>query len=127
VKRAFDWTWKTIDLLRHLREALSGTIKFWERFKCPNGDIGYFYDANSSDPVQHQIGLLLHAIEETFETMEGLQQKLDVLHESCRDSADAVSRYFQLVAMRFLYGRPLVLTSKAQTSPEHRSQRSSTV
>ena len=111
MKKTFDWTWKTIQLLSRLRGALSGTIKFWERFN--SGDINYFLDLDSSDPVQHRIGLSLHAINETFETMEGLQGKLDILHESCRDSADAVSRCFYSIATLFLYNNPLLLTSKA--------------
>lgn len=73
---------------------LSGDIKCWERFKSPNGDIGYFSDIDSSPDASHRrrTRLSLRAINETFETLEGLQQKLLLLDKSCRNSAQDVSR-----------------------------------
>ncbi|PSS22711.1 hypothetical protein M430DRAFT_16661 [Amorphotheca resinae ATCC 22711] len=89
IKKTFDWTQQIIELLSRVLGVLSGDIKCWERFKSPNGDIGYFSDIDSSPDASHRrrTRLSLRAINETFETLEGLQQKLLLLDKSCRNSA----------------------------------------
>jgi len=82
-----------MELLSQLLDVLSETIKAWERFNSSNGDIGYFSDIESSlDASQHRTRLSPRAIGETFETLEGLQQKLLLLDKSCHNSAQAVSQ-----------------------------------
>ncbi|KAH8588290.1 hypothetical protein B0O99DRAFT_693577 [Bisporella sp. PMI_857] len=91
IKKSFDWTHQTMDLLSQLLDVLSETIKAWEIFNSPSGDINYFSDIYSSqDAQQPRTRLSLRAIKETMETMEGLQQKLFLLDKSCRNSAEAL-------------------------------------
>jgi hypothetical protein len=88
----FDWTLQTAELLRQLLNVLSENIKTWERFASANGDIGYFSDIDCSVGISQSHPLRsLHAIKETFETLEGLQHKLLRLEKSCQNSAQAVS------------------------------------
>jgi hypothetical protein len=89
-KKAFDWTRQIKEFLSRLRDPLSATIKFWERFNSSDGDIGFFLDVNSSDK-KNRVNLALREIKETFETLEELQRTLDTLVKSCDDYANAVS------------------------------------
>jgi hypothetical protein len=77
--------------VNRLRQTLSETIKLWEHFNSANGDIDYFSDSKSPDNFQDRIKLSLCEINETFQTLETLQRKLDGLIVLCKDSENAVS------------------------------------
>jgi hypothetical protein len=94
LKEIFDCTLQTIDLLSTLLAVLSKAIKAWQRFSSSNGDIGYFSRIHStleSDVSWHRVRESLSAINETFETMEDVEQTLVLLKGRCHDSAQAVS------------------------------------
>ena len=94
MKETFDSTLQAIDLLSKLVAVLEKTTKAWKRFSSENGDIGYFSRINSvpeSDIPQRCVRESILGINETFETLEDLQQTLISLKESCHDSAQAVS------------------------------------
>jgi hypothetical protein len=79
-----------MELLRQLIAVLSETTKAWERFTSVKGDIGYFSNIQSSlDNIS--ACQLIRAIQETFEGLEVLGQKLSELEKSCHNSAQAVS------------------------------------
>jgi hypothetical protein len=93
VKKAFDWTQQAIELLSQLLDVLSETIKAWDMFKSPNGDIGYFTDASTLPNTQKSpLHLSFHSIQETFEQLECLYRQLLKLDKSCKNSAQTVSR-----------------------------------
>ena len=91
VKKSFDWTHQTMELVSQLLDVLSETIKAWDIFNSSDGDIGYFSDIDSLDTPRFRTRLSLCAIKEIFEILEGLQRKLLFLEKSCRNSAEAVS------------------------------------
>jgi hypothetical protein len=81
-----------MELLNKLLDVLHKPLKAWESFNSSNGDIGYFCGTDSlPDSTQCRARLSLRAINEIFETLEGLQQTLLLLEKSCHHSADAVS------------------------------------
>lgn len=91
LKKSFDWTQQTIQLLNKLLSALSKTNEAWKRFDSRNGDISYFEDIDSSkDFANSRAWLLLRAIKETFGNLEDLEQKLRLSKGSCNNLAQAV-------------------------------------
>jgi hypothetical protein len=97
VKKTFDWTQQSKELLRKLQVQLSKTIAEWKRFSSKDGDIGYFQDikpptAPSKDPSKYRAGLALGTVKEMFEAMEELYQTLRHLQDDFKDSAKAVGR-----------------------------------
>lgn len=91
MKKTFDWTQQTRELLFRLLDKISEATKAWTRFNSLDGDIGYF-SGPSPNPSGSQHHRSLRAIKETFEMLEDLQQKLELLDKSCNNSAQAVSQ-----------------------------------
>jgi len=120
VKKTYDWTQKTRELLSQLINVLSELINEWEAFNSSNGDICYFSDvrgAQSTTQAHSRPSLLsikntldkifkattgdirtsqdhthrsLRAIKEMFEKLYILQQKLVALRDSSQNSAEDV-------------------------------------
>jgi hypothetical protein len=90
VKKSYDWTLRTTELLSLLMGVLSETVKAWDRFNCLDGDIGYFSDIDASPNVSNP-GRSLRAIKEAFEKLRDHQHKLQRLKECCDGFAQAVS------------------------------------
>ncbi|KAF2489385.1 hypothetical protein BU16DRAFT_180672 [Lophium mytilinum] len=92
VKEIFEWTLRTMRLLSRVLDVLSATVQAWERFKCHNGDIGYFRDSSTeTSPFPRQtIQRSLCAIDGKFEELTFLQEKLVALKETCNNSAEAL-------------------------------------
>jgi hypothetical protein len=101
-KKTYDWTQKTRELLNQLLNVLSGIIKAWETFNSSDGDIVYFSESDYSKAAsQRHAHRSLRAIKETFEELEGLQQKLVLLRDSSQDLAKDVSQSHFLFCNRF--------------------------
>lgn len=67
------------------RGVLSKTLKMWERFGGPNGDINYFSD------VEENAKNYLDGITESLEELMDLDQNLGHVQESCRQRKLTVS------------------------------------
>lgn len=67
-----------MNLVQHLRQCLSNSIRAWERFKDPSGDIAYFSDLDS--PVKH---IYIEEISENFEQLKDAEQIFIHLYEIC--------------------------------------------
>jgi len=92
-KKTYDWTQKTRERLNQLLNVLSGIIKAWETFNSSDGDVVYFSESHYSKAAsQHHAHRSLRVIKETFEELEGLQQKLVLLRDSSQDLAKDVSQ-----------------------------------
>jgi len=85
LKKIYDWTQPTIELLSNLEHDLSGLLQEWETFHSPSGDIGYF------SSISGRGSKLLWAIKETFEKLDFLRQRLVHLKDSSRRCAEDVS------------------------------------
>lgn len=88
MKETEEWTRQIVEFLNRLQDGLSETIKAWEIFNSPKGDVGYFSDIDFS---QKRYYGSLGMIQETFEALESHQRTLQKLSKSCRDSAQNVS------------------------------------
>jgi hypothetical protein len=88
VKETEEWTRQIVELLNRLQDSLSETIKAWEIFNSPKGDIDYFSDMDFS---RNRCRGSLGKIKETFETLESHQRTLQKLSKSSRDLAQNVS------------------------------------
>jgi hypothetical protein len=117
VKKTFDWTRQTAELLSRLNEALSGMITFWERFNSLHGDIGYFANIQSSEASKQHVESSLRAINDAFETLQGLQRALNLMSDFCQDYANAVSSIEIIVHLHCALRRNDLLTIPAATSP----------
>ncbi|KAE9371903.1 hypothetical protein N431DRAFT_341225 [Stipitochalara longipes BDJ] len=90
VEAAFDWTLKTLEILRRLTAALSDTLDAWAKFSAPGGDIGYFEDKDSNP--QHSSNIQrLHTIRRVFGELEGVYKAFLVLNKRCADYISTVS------------------------------------
>jgi hypothetical protein len=74
-----------------LRDVLSEKVKAWEAFRSAGGDIGYFQDVGSSRKIRFQASQALERINQTFETLKVLEQKLESLDQRCQKLAGFVS------------------------------------
>jgi hypothetical protein len=120
VKKTYDWTQKTRELLNQLINVLSELTNEWEAFKSSDGDIRYFSDIRDvqstaqacSDPSLYSIEdtpekifkdtneeirtsqdhthRSLRAVKEMFEKLHILRQKLVALRNSSQNSAEDV-------------------------------------
>jgi hypothetical protein len=76
VKKTYDWTHQTIELLTQLSDVLSETIKAWEMFTYPDGDICYFLNSRfSSGSGQDRLDLSLRVIKKNFWIIKGSPAK----------------------------------------------------
>jgi hypothetical protein len=91
MKEAFDWTLKTMDLLRRLDGVLSDTVGAWEMFSSPDEDIGYFRDTDAA-AISPNARRSLNAIKAIFRQLAGNRKKIDLLNKCCSDFSKAVSR-----------------------------------
>lgn len=79
-------------VLNQLLDVLSQSIKVWDTFSSPNGDIGYFSDVDTSTGKLHSnILVSLRGIKETIDALETLKDKLELLEKGCCKFAEAVS------------------------------------
>jgi hypothetical protein len=85
LEQIFHWIRLRIDLFTKLLGAVSATIRAWDKFILPDGDIGYFSDldcapdtATSREDYPMQ---LVRSIIESFEILEEIQGRLLVLKE----------------------------------------------
>jgi hypothetical protein len=85
MKESFDWALKTLELLCRLDGVLGDTVKAWESFNSPEGDIDYFSDIT---PSAHRS---LCAIQGDFRVLEGRQRRLLLLKNNCSEFSRAVS------------------------------------
>ena len=75
MKRSFNWTLQTMDLLSELHGALSETVEEWNTFISLDTDVGYFSDLDeplSNSPefrYAAHAGRSLRSIKETFERL----------------------------------------------------------
>jgi hypothetical protein len=76
-----QWNVQATELLRRLRLRVSQTLRVWERFDAPGGDICYFSDLLSDN----RISRLIHSIRESFEALEEIQDTLDDISKSCKE------------------------------------------
>ncbi|KAF2707121.1 hypothetical protein K504DRAFT_447157 [Pleomassaria siparia CBS 279.74] len=76
-KEELEWIVQTGDLLKHIRRRLSQSIKAWDRFDAPRGDICYFSDLLSKP----RITTSLCAIRESFESLKEIEQTVFYLDE----------------------------------------------
>jgi hypothetical protein len=90
-KEAFDWTQNTMKLIVSLLKVLSDTIKEWEDFSAPNGDIDYFRVIGSCPKQQHRTRLALEGVKQTFQTLKTVQRRLLSLKEWCTELTKIVS------------------------------------
>jgi hypothetical protein len=67
-----------------MQDCIARTIEVWLTFSSYDGDIRYFSDAG--------LDILLFAIKEKFEEIQGLQSRLMRLDRICEDFGKAVSR-----------------------------------
>jgi hypothetical protein len=86
MKESFDWALKTLELLRRLYGVLCDTVKAWEWFNSPNGDVNYFSDIS---PNSHRS---LCAMEGIFRQLEERQRRLLLLKNNCSEFSRAVSQ-----------------------------------
>ena len=68
-----------IELLHHIQERLSQTIRAWERFDDTGGDINYFSDLSGTYATVH-----IDRIRESFDELKELGSKLMYLDVSFR-------------------------------------------
>jgi hypothetical protein len=92
MKEAFAVTLKTMDLLRRLHGVLSGTTQAWASFKVPGGDIDYFRSIDAA-PICPNTKRSFIAINNSFQRLQGNQEKLVLLQKSCFDYARTVCRH----------------------------------
>jgi hypothetical protein len=80
-------------LLRKLRGRFSTTIRAWDRFDAPDGDVRYFSDiSNISEPQPKVVAnLVLNEIKEIFENLKDLENTLTSLDKSCEEYSKVVS------------------------------------
>lgn len=82
LKEKFELTVRTIELLRTLRGELSEVTGAWHKFSCPNGDIHYFASFEQSHSPRVGLGSV-RVVKETFDKLEGLNEKLRLLEDKC--------------------------------------------
>jgi hypothetical protein len=83
IQESLDKTLQTMQLLRKLRDSLSTTLRAYNRFDKPGGDIGYFADIEDCSFVQN-------SIVESFEKLTDLSLRLSSLDDSCKRFATHV-------------------------------------
>lgn len=84
IREAFDWTLKTMSLLRMLDGVLSGTIDAWKSFCSPDNDIGYFQDTDATARRS------FHSIQAIFRQLQDHQRRMVVLNESCSNFSETL-------------------------------------
>jgi hypothetical protein len=111
MKRSFNWTLQTMDLLSELHSALSETYEEWNIFISPDADVSYFSNLdeplNNSPEFRHaaHAGRSLRSIKETFERLRNHQQKLVLLR-------DSLTKFSQTVRWSIsTFSRPLFVMS----------------
>jgi hypothetical protein len=92
MKKSFNWTLQTMELLSELRGVLSETFEEWNTFISPDGDIGYFSDLDEfpNSPEFRHAGQSLRNIKEAFERLRNHRQKLVSLTDSLNKFSLAV-------------------------------------
>lgn len=70
-----------IELLQHLQERLSQTIRAWDRFDDTGGDINYFSDLSGTYATVH-----IERIRESFDELKDLGSILIHLDVSIREN-----------------------------------------
>lgn len=70
-----------IELLQHLQERLSQTIRAWDRFDDTGGDINYFSDLSGTYATVH-----IERIRESFDELKDLGSTLIHLDVSIREN-----------------------------------------
>lgn len=84
---------RTQELLSSLHDVLSSTLREYDLFICPDGDISYFSDliceANDSTP---SIRESLRQIKECFVCLQHPRCKLELLQHSCTKRMKDVSK-----------------------------------
>ncbi|KAH7355825.1 hypothetical protein BKA66DRAFT_266394 [Pyrenochaeta sp. MPI-SDFR-AT-0127] len=86
----FDWTIKTMQILRKLRAHAKTTHQTWARFAAPNGDSRFFLDLQ--DPQSKRA---LTSLKGSFQQLSDLRQTLLRLDESCKESKDMLSMFLE--------------------------------
>jgi hypothetical protein len=88
-----EWIVNARGVLNQLSGVISKTNKAWERFFTESdGDIGYFSNiVVARNSPQSRALLSLNATKVAFETLETLEEKLDLLDKSCSTLAKYVS------------------------------------
>ena len=88
LEQIFHWIRLRIDLFTKLLGAVSATIREWDKFILPDGDIGYFSDldcapdtATSREDYPMQ---LVRSIIESFEILEDIQGKTSFVKGTLR-------------------------------------------
>ncbi|ORY16285.1 hypothetical protein BCR34DRAFT_557542 [Clohesyomyces aquaticus] len=81
-KRDVEWTADIIDLLMLLHPRLLLTVKAWDRFIEPYGDIGYFYDMPTIQ-ARHS----LPDIMAQFDRLRTFEARLALLKEDCETNS----------------------------------------
>ncbi len=99
----FEWVVQTRELLNWLLTRLSQTVGAWQRFSSTRGDINYF----DLDPSQadSQVWMWIRGVEESFDGLADLHQRLCLLGERCDREAQSVSN--PLLYRRVTQGIPL--------------------
>jgi hypothetical protein len=96
LKEAFDWALQLLNLLRRLGAVLLATVKAWQSFASPGGDIGYFHDPCVDAAVKSKSikarDRSLQNIHAKFRRLEEYQGKITVLTKSCENYQETVSR-----------------------------------
>jgi hypothetical protein len=93
IKEVFNWTLKTMELLRRLDGVLSTTIEAWKSFNSPHEDIDYFRETDRA-AISSNARRSLHTIETIFRQLQEHQKKIFLLNTCCWDFSRAVSRKF---------------------------------
>lgn len=79
-----------MDLLSKLVPVLAEMIAVWDVFASPRGGNCYFQAHHDSEETRAQMGQALGIINEGFETLKTLQQRLFSLKGRCREVAENV-------------------------------------
>jgi hypothetical protein len=88
MRKAFHWTRSRMTLLTELLCLLSATIREWNTFLSPDGDVDYFSDldefpSNSRESRNSEAaGQSLRSIKQTFQELENFRHKLLSLEKS---------------------------------------------
>jgi len=91
IQNSLDWTMQTMQLLRRLRDSLSLTLRAYNRFQEPGGDIRYF-SSTPDYPGTPELSAIQGSIKETFEKLRDLYSSLSSLDDSCKRFAAHVSQ-----------------------------------
>ncbi|KAI8935688.1 hypothetical protein NX059_007209 [Plenodomus lindquistii] len=94
IHTSLNRTIQIMQLLRSLRDSLSTTLRTYEQFNGPSGDISYFSDLDGRSLMA------LNTTKESFDKLVGLHLRLVSLDESCERFAAHLGRVLSLESNR---------------------------